>query len=48
MTEDELFKELTKHVAKLLEIKQYCTNIKYTNKNEETNKIIDYILKIIG
>ena len=48
MDDNELFRELTTHVAKLLEIKQYCINIKETNKSEETQRVIEYILKIIG
>ena len=41
----KLENELTKQVAKLLKIKEYCMNLKST-KNIDINKCLDYIIQL--
>lgn len=46
MKKEDLEKELTIHVNKLVKIKEYCVNLK-SAKDFDKDKAIDYILKII-
>lgn len=46
MAKEELEKELTKHVGKLLKIKDYCINLK-TIEHFDKIQALNYILKII-
>lgn len=46
MEKEELEKELTKQVAKLLKIKEYCFNLKSANDFNK-HDALDYILKLI-
>ena len=46
MKKEELEKELTRAVCKLLQIKSYCINLKNA-KHFDKQQAIEYILKII-